>query len=234
MGRGANSHEAVRAARNVRIGVSAIVVVALAAAALWYTGKLGGRGVSAEGLEQVLLVAAAPDETGDVVAQVIAIADVSGAAPEAVDPATAVTLPGTTYATLADAYPFGGGSGVAAALARTRGGDPLPYVTLNAHALTAAVEAAGGVSLELPAEMSVFDGEELFILAKGPQELTAGEFGAVLKGAPYLSERERAELSAELARVTAALVADSAYTDVVTDLGEDAFAALTTALAKLR
>lgn len=234
MGRGANSHEAARAARNVRIGVIAIVVVALAAAALWYTGKLGGRGVSAAELEQVLLVAAAPDETGDVVAQVIAIADVNGAAPAAVDPATAVTLPGTTYATLADAYPFGGGSGVAAALARTRGGDPLPYVTLNAAALSAAVEAAGGVSLELPAEMSVFDGEELFILPKGSQELTAGEFGAVLKGAPYLSARQRAELDTELARVTAALVADSAYTDVETDLGEDAFATLTSVLAKLR
>lgn len=234
MGRGANSHEAARAARNVRIGVIAIVVVALAAAALWYTGKLGGRGVSAADLEQVLLVAAAPDETGDVVAQVIAIADVSGAAPEAVDPATAVTLPGTTYATLADAYPFGGGSGVAEALARTRGGDPLPHVTLNARALTAAVEVAGGVSLELPAEMSVFDGEELFILPKGSQELTAGEFGAVLKGAPYLSARQRAELDTELARVTAALVADSAYTDVETDLDEDAFAALTGALAQVR
>ncbi len=236
MARGAKSHEAARAARNVRTGVIGLVIVAIVAAGLWYTGRLGGRGVSAEDLQKVLLIAAAPDETGDVVAQVVAVADLSGSAHslDAVDPATAVTLPGTTYTTLADAYPFGGGSGVAAALARTRGGDPLPYVTLNAHALTAAVEAAGGVSLELPAEMSVFDGEELFILAKGPQELTAGEFGAVLKGAPYLSERERAELSAELAQVTAALVADSAYTDVVTDLGEDAFAALTTALAKLR
>ncbi|MEL7668276.1 MAG: hypothetical protein AAGU73_08780 [Actinomycetota bacterium] len=234
MARVPRSPEAARAARNVRIGVIAIVVVALAAAALWYTGRLGTRGVSAAELERVLLVAAAPDETGDVVAQVIAIVDVSGAAPEAVDPATAVTLPGTTYATLADAYPFGGGSGVAEALARARGGDPLPHVTLSAAALTAAVEAAGGVSLELPADMSVFDGEELFILPKGSQELTARELGAVLKGVPYLTVRERAELNAELARVTAALVADCAYTDVETDLEEDAFAALTSALAEAR
>lgn len=236
MARGAKSHEAARAARNVRTGVIGLVIVAIVAAGLWYTGRLGGRGVSAEDLQKVLLIAAAPDETGDVVAQVIAVAEVSGNAksPEAVDPATAVTLPGTTYSTLADAYPFGGGAGVAEALARAESGEPLPYVTLSASALMAAVKAAGGVTLELPAEMSVFDGEELFILSRGRQELTAAEFGAVLKGAPYLGMRERGELDAELARVTAALIADSAYTDVDTDLGEDAFAALTGALAETR
>lgn len=236
MARGAKSHEAARAARNVRTGVIAILAVAIVAAGLWYTGRLGGRGVSAEDLEKVLLIAAAPDDTGDVVAQVVAVADLSGSAHslDAVDPATAVTLPGTTYSTLADAYPFGGGAGVAQALARAEGGEPLPYVTLSASALMAAVEAAGGVTLELPAEMSVFDGEDLFILSRGRQELTAAEFGAVLKGAPYLGTRERGELDAELARVTAALIADSAYTDVDTDLGEDAFAALTGALAEIR
>jgi hypothetical protein len=65
--RGAKSQEAARAARNVRTGVIAILAVALLAAGLWYTGRLGGRSVSAEDLTQVLLVAAAPDETGDVV-----------------------------------------------------------------------------------------------------------------------------------------------------------------------
>lgn len=236
MARGAKSHEAARAARNVRTGVIAILAVALLAAGLWYTGRLGGRSVSAEDLTQVLLVAAAPDETGDVVAQVIAVADVSGATPvlTALEPGRTVTLPGTTYSTLADAYPFGGGAGVAEALARAESGEPLPYVTLSASALMAAVEAAGEVTLELPAEMSVFDGEELFILSRGRQELTAAEFGAVLKGAPYLGTRERAELDTELARVTAALIAGTAYTDVDTDLGEDAFAALTGALAEIQ
>jgi len=72
--RGAKSHEAARAARNVRTGVIGLVIVALLAAGLWYTGRLGGRGVSAEDLQKVLLIAAAPDETGDVVAQVVAVA----------------------------------------------------------------------------------------------------------------------------------------------------------------
>lgn len=220
----------------MRIGVVALAIVALLAAGLWFTGRLGARGVSAEDLERVLLVAAAPDETGDVVAQVIAVVDVTGAAPvlTALEPGQTVTLPGTTYSTLADAYPFGGGAGVADALSHSGGERALPYVALSAAALAASVESAGGVTVELPAEMSVFDGEDLFILPKGRQELIAAEFSAVLKGAPYLDKRKRTELDTELARITSALVADASYDDVETDLGKEAFVALQGALGQIR
>ncbi|MBN1193181.1 MAG: hypothetical protein JXA36_05785 [Coriobacteriia bacterium] len=233
MARGSYTPEAARAARAVRFAVVALVVLIAVAAALYLTGRLGPTGVAAEDLSRVLLVAAAPDETGDVVAQIIAIADVSGSATtlEAVSPAASVTIPGTTYGTLADAYPFGGGAGVASALARARGGDSLPYVALNAAALTAALEEAGGVRITLPAPMSVFDGENLFTLSAGAQTLDPAEVGAVFKGAPYLEARDRTELDAELAPLVAALVADTGFEAVETDLSAEAYAALQSALA---
>lgn len=228
--------EAARAARAIRIAVAALVVVAAAVGALYATGRIGATGVAAEDLSGVLLVAAAPDENGDVVAQVVVVADVSGASAtiEPVSPATSVTIPGTTYSTLADAYPFGGGAGVATALARVRGGDPLPHVTLDAGALTAALEREGSVRLTLPAPMSVFDGDELFTLSSGTRTLEPEEVGAVFKGAPYLDARDRAELDAELGDMTVALIAATAYDAVSTDLSAEAYAALQSALVAAR
>lgn len=222
--------------RSVRIAVLALVVVVAAVVALYLTGRLGSTGVATEDLSRVVLVGAGADENGDVVAQIVSIADVSGAGAtlEPVSPAMSVTIPGTTYDTLADAYPFGGGAGVATALARARGGDPLPYVALSASALEAALEQQGSGKLTLPAPMSVFDGEELFTLSSGAQELTPAEVAAVFKGAPYLSADERAELDIELAELLASLVAETPFDQVDTDLSGAAYAALQSSLAAVR
>ncbi|MHB8050915.1 MAG: hypothetical protein ACYDHQ_06815 [Coriobacteriia bacterium] len=236
MARGSYTPEAARAARAVRIAVAALVVVVAAVVVLFMTGRIGPTGVAAEDLSRVLLVGAAADENGDVVAQIVAIADVSGAAVtlEPVSPAMSVTIPGTTYDTLADAYPFGGGAGVATSLARAEGGDPLPYVALSASALDAALEQEGSVTLTLPAPMSVFDGEELFTLASGTRTLTPAEVAAVFKGAPYLEPGDRTELDAELAGLFAELVSTTSYEDAGTDLTEAAYAALQSSLAAMR
>jgi len=191
-----------------RTAVATAVVVALGAAAAWYLGVFESRAVGADELAEVVLVAAAPDENGHVVAQIVALADVRTGTRTAVSPATEVTVPGTTYTTLADAYPFGGGEGVAEALSRAEGGPPPAYVALDAEALWDAVAGAGGVRITLPAEMAVFDGETLYTFAPGAATLTADELGAVFKGAPYLSAAERAELDAEFADMLTALLAE--------------------------
>ena len=222
--------------RSVRIAVIALVVVVAAVVGLVLTGRIGNTGVAAADLSRVLLVGAGADENGDVVAQIVTIADVSGAAAslEPVSPALSVPIPGTTYDTLADAYPFGGGSGVAEALARWDGAAQLPYVALDARTLAAALEEEGSVTLELPAPMSVFDGEELFTLGSGEQDLDPEEVGAVFKGAPYLPDSQRSALDAELATLLARAISRTAYEDVDTDLSAEAYAALQTALSTVR
>lgn len=199
---------AAQRARVTRMAVATAVVIALGAVAAWYLGVFESDTVGAEDLAEVALIAAAPDENGDVVAQIVALADVRAGTVEPVSPATEVTLPGTTYSTLADAYPFGGGAGVAEALARARGGPAPAYVAVSAAALRSAVAEAGGVRITLPADMAVFDGETLYTFSSGPTTLTADELGAVFKGAPYLSAAERAELDAEFANMLTALLAE--------------------------
>ena len=219
--------------RLVFVGVL-VLVLAAAAVALYMAGGVGGGAVTADKLSRVLVVAASPDEDGDVVAQVVTVVDLttSPATLEPVSPALEVTIPGTSYSALGDAYPFGGGSGVAEALARAQGGDPLPYVAIGADALAAAVKAAGGVEITLPAAMSVFDGDDLFTFKTGAQTLDAAELAAVFKGAPYLSEGDRAKLDAELASTLASLLADEpdALAGADTNLDADALDALRLAL----
>lgn len=218
------------------MAVAAIVVVVAVAGVLIITGHIGPAGVAPEDLTRVLLVGAAPDENGDVVAQIVAVADVSGSTVtlEAVSPSTSVTIPGTTYDTLADAYPFGGGGGVADALARITGDEALPYVALDARTFAAALEQEGSVALKLPAPMSVFDGEELFTISSGTQDLTPAEVAAVFKGAPYLEAGDRTELDSELAALLARLVRTTGHEAADTDLAVDAYEALTSALGAVR
>ena len=219
----------------VLVAAGAIAVIVAAAALLAQAGVLGSRGVPADALSRVLIVAASPDEDGSVVGQIVMIADVTAqpAALEPVSPALAVSIPGTTYDTLADAYPFGGGAGTAEALARARDEEPLPYVAISADELADAVDAAGGMRVTLPEAMSVFDGTDLFTFKAGTQTLTAARLSAVLKGAPYLADREREALDASLAEGLAAVL--SAEPGVLTgatrtDLAPDALERLAAAM----
>ncbi|MGB4592253.1 MAG: hypothetical protein WBI63_00570 [Coriobacteriia bacterium] len=198
-------------ARAFRTGlVAGAVFVVLAGAALGAyvltSGHLPGQGRTDNG--RVLVVAALPDENGDIVAQVIADVDASGTAATvtSVDTSLAVTVPGTTYDRIRDAYAFGGGGGVASAYARLVGGDPLPYIDLGPAALRLAIEEAGGIALDLPAPMNVFDGERLYTFGAGPVTADTDGFRAILNGAAYLPARERSALLEQAAaRVTALL-----------------------------
>ncbi|MRR13291.1 hypothetical protein EG835_12750, partial [bacterium] len=102
----------------------ALAGIAAVLAVLLLTGRIGSSAVSAEELKRVLLVAASPDENGEVLGQIIAVVDVadgSAAVMAPISPALEVAIPGTSFSTLGDAYPFGGGSGTADAYARGSG-----------------------------------------------------------------------------------------------------------------
>jgi len=143
----------------------------------------------------VLLVVALPDENGDIVAQLIADIDASGATVRpivrSVDPTTPVTVAGTSFDRLRDSYPFGGGQGVASSYARLVGGEPLPYIDLGPEAVEALLDASGGITLDLPQAMNVFDGQRLYTFSQEQVTADAAEFRAIVNGAGYLPTDER-------------------------------------------
>lgn len=194
-----------------------LLATALAAAIAlggWYlvsSGVVRIEGLTDEPAGQVLFIVAAPDEDGAMLAQLLFVADTTGGqvVVEPVSPDLEVTIPGTTYERLGDAYPFGGGAGTAEALARSRGGEALPYVVLDAGDLEVLGAARAGLSVELPQPMSVFDGTRLFAFPAGRQSLDGPEVGAVLKGAPYLPVADREDLYASLVDAVCAGLAAS-------------------------
>lgn len=220
--------------RGVVAAVVVLLLVGVAGAALVLTGGLGGTTVSAEELDRVLLVAASANESGEVVGQIIAVVSVAERRVEPVSPALEVAIPGTSYSTLGDAYPFGGGEGTASAYERTSD-ELLPYVALTPEQLQIAIEGAGGLEVTLPADLSVFDGERLYAFEKGKQTLDAAEVRALLKGAPYLTSSERDELDTGLAEALADALGRSevlGLTDLDTNLDDAALGELKAALSK--
>ncbi|MHB1340403.1 MAG: hypothetical protein ACYC77_03035 [Coriobacteriia bacterium] len=202
-------------ARAFRTGlIAGLVFVVLAGVALGAytlaTGHLPGQGRTDTG--RALVVAALPDENGDLVAQVIADVDVSELVTtpiiRSVDPSTPVTVTGTNFSHLRDSYAFGGGARTAECYSRSDGGEALPYIDLGPAALKIALEESGGISLELPSAMNVFDGEELYAFAQGPVTADIDEFRAILNGAAYLGAEDRTALLAQVAERITALAAN--------------------------
>jgi hypothetical protein len=179
----------------VRIGVAAGLAVAVGVIALVGYVRVSGRQISFKrtpDVSRVIVIVALPGEDGAVGAQVISEVDLRSGAIESIDPSMAVSIPGTSYSTLRDAYPFGGGEGVAKALARARGEQAIPYMVLTHDAVERSLAAEGGFEVDLPEPMAVFDGERLYEWSAGPVRVsTVSELRAILNGAAYLDRDAR-------------------------------------------
>ena len=223
-----------RAMRAVWVGVLVVLAVVVGVLLL---GRMkpasgAGGGVAAslglargDDASRVALVIAAPAADGAVVAQLIAIVDSRAsqsttAAIVDVDPDTKVAIPGTSFDRLRDAYAFGGGAAVVAALPK-----PKPaYVAVPQPVWTAAVDRSKGVTVTLPASLDVFDGTRLTSFGKGEQRIQGDGIAAVLLGLANLPDADRAAVRTQLERgIAASLAADAATTQagVSSDLSRD-------------
>lgn len=203
-----------------------VLAVVLAGAGVFAAYQMGLVGAEHRALPgTVVLALACEGEDGAIVTPVVATFDTSTGSLTGHDPLAQVTIPGTTYDRLRDAYAFGGGPAVAAATVQLTGGVEPAHVVLGADAWAAAVEAEGGVTLDSPRTVDVFTGEELFVFPSGRQVLGAADACQYLKGAAYFADTERVRVAEQFAAALAAVVANVEFdTDgVSTDLSAEAF-----------
>lgn len=207
--------------------LAALVVVAMAGGGgylyLRSTGALS-RGTDTS---RVALVIPGADKDGAVVAQLIGLVQSgSGRTPTLtdVDPGTRVRIPGTTFDRLGDAFSFGGGAAVAAAL-------PVPrpaWVAVPQDVWVAAVDAKAGIDVTLPVSVDVFDGSTLTSLPNGGQRLDGAKCAALMRGMSFLATADRAAVRKQLlVGIATALAATPAHvtpTTVKTDLTSEALA----------
>jgi len=198
-----------RALKRGALSGLALVVVAALALGAWTVSQGGLPGSGDNAATSALLVLGLPDENGDLVAQAIARVDgITTAAPTlfSIDPTSSVTVVGTSYGHLRDAYAFGGGERVSEAYTRLYGAS-VPYVDFGPEAIEYAVTQEGGISVSIPADMSVFDGDTLYTFTSGPARLSAAELRAALNGSAYLAPAERKAFLGEVERALAVLCA---------------------------
>ncbi len=168
------------------VGLALLAVAAVAVAA--YTGLLVVPG-SEQSPDAVVVILSAPDESGDEVARLAF--EVTETSARALDTSAAVIVPGTSAVTPAQALTFGGGAAVAKALAPQTGGVELPWVVLPSDAWSDVVDAAGGLRVELPADVRSYSAGRLDLIPAGNVNLTGPQLLAVLAAADYFTAHDR-------------------------------------------
>jgi len=221
--------------------VAALVFMALAAAGGWWylrsSGALPGRPRS----DKTVIVFAATGEDGAQLAGIVALASDGGGSAQVFDPLMKVTIPGTSYDQLRDAYPFGGARAVADSLA-ARAGEDAGWVDVSEEAWVAALEAdlpetttRIGIEIDLPKSLDVFDGNRLASFPEGTSVVRPGDVPLLLRGMAYLPESARQQVAAKVGdALLHALGAHATAEGVTTDLTPEALAALRAKLAARR
>ena len=159
--------------------LAVLVVLVVGGGGYLYSQRAGGSVEKAQ-QQRVVLIFESPAKDGATVAGLIA--HVADGEMRDVDPETTVTIPGTSYNRLGDAFVFGGGAAVARALGDQDAGGATAYVSVPITAWRTAVDSVRGVQVSVPSDMTVFDGASMTTIRAGDQRLTAAQVEAVLRG----------------------------------------------------
>lgn len=167
------------------------------------------RGALAESSKpgRVVVVFAGPDEEGAQVAHVVAVLDTSTGTWEYPDPLAKVTVAGTSYERLREAYPFGGAQAVATALGAS---EKDGWVDVPFDAWRRLI--SDGVVAEVPERMNVFDGDRLVAFQAGRSTIPADDVSLLMNGATYLDSGARISLATSLASASVAALARAGNT----------------------
>ncbi|MDP2182299.1 MAG: hypothetical protein Q8K99_06995 [Actinomycetota bacterium] len=177
--------------RSLAVGaVLGLVVVALVAVGLYVFRGDELLGVSGSPSD-LLVVLETTEADGAHVAGVILHIEVGEetCTVEVVDPLAQVTLPGTSYTALKDAYPFGGAGSVAEIWADEAGRETPSWVALPEAVWGEIVDAEGGVVLDVPNPVNVYaDGEFVAIPAGAAQRLDSSAIRGLVADVAFNSE----------------------------------------------
>jgi len=222
--------------RAVLIGAVLGVLAVGGAVAVVASGAVPGRHDHAvQAAEGPILVALVmPNAAGAHEVRVVSVFQRAGDALQTspVDPLTSATVPGTSATTLAEAYAFGGGDGLANAYAELDGGSPPVWVVVEPQAWSALMQGRE-IPVVLPADIEVFDGRQLYSYAQGVSSIPAAEVAQVMSGAEFLSTDKRAILREAVGDALLAAIVRSglqASVDIETNLTVNELATLVSTL----
>lgn len=191
------THHSSTASAVVKGAFFALVSVAVLVAAAFALVRSGGPQPASATLAETVVVFVGPASDGAQVASAIAVVDADGSLERAVDPETTCTVPGTSYHSLADAYPFIGAEGLADKVVAEGAG----WIDVPLSSWSELLDEQG-IPVTLGSTMDVFDGTRLYTFKAGGATVTAETLPAFLKGINFLAPAERQEVRAQLAQLS--------------------------------
>jgi hypothetical protein len=221
--------------RSIAIGaVCAVVVVAAGVGALLMRGGAKGGttgGAATTPPSKVVVVFAMAGEDNAVTAQLVATVDSATGRYELTETSTTVSIPGTSYTALRDAYPFGGAEAVASALAAGKVTAGAAWVDVSPQAWEGLL--AQGFDTTMTEAFDTFDDltDHYSEFVVGPQHVAVEDLRGLVNGLPYLGMEARASAVADLAAASMrALKAAKPVAGIETNLTAEQWTAFTKAL----
>jgi len=107
-----------------------------------------------------------------------------------VDPVASATVPGTSATSLADAYSFGGGEGLSAAVPGGGAGASAAWIVVGPEGFERLM-ARSSIQFDLKSSIEVFDGTELYSYAPGRVVVPAEQVAKLMDGVDYLVPSDR-------------------------------------------
>lgn len=177
--------------------VGVLVVLAVAAAARYgLLTRVASLQRSQEAGTLVTLVL--PAEDGVLTPRVIVYYPPGSSAGYVIDPKKLVAQQGAGAQSLADAYAFGSGDGLAAAYAEAAG-IPTPKWLIVYPGAWSQLAAGRSITVTLPVPLEVFNGVELVSFPAGPVAIDASQTPLVLSGTDHVSADQRGPVLVNIA-----------------------------------
>jgi hypothetical protein len=188
------------------LGLAAVVIVAVLVRANVIPF---GSPANKQDVPGTLVALVLPAEDGVRVPRVLVYYPSGGGSGLVVDPRTEVAVPGTSANSLADAYSFGGGDGLARGYAAAAGVATPGWVVVDEKTWP---ELANGRKLLVPLEepIDVFNGVDLVSFPSGVVSVGASETASLMAGTDHLDRVERAKVLLAVAEGVQGMLASRA------------------------
>jgi len=221
--------------RWVLIGAaSAVVLVALVVGALvMSTGAGRGSAASSAAPTKVVVVFAMAGEDDVVTAQLVTIVDPGSGSFELQETSATVSIPGTSFSLLRDAYPFGGAKAVATAIEGGSLKSGTAWVDVSPAAWGQLL--ASGVDVTITVPFDTYDDvtDHYSAFEVGPQRVAAADLRALVNGVAYLAPDSRQAILDAVAKASLrALASTTPPQGVLTSLSTEQWTGFAKALAK--
>lgn len=212
---------------------SAVVLVALVVGVLAMRGNTGPGGASSAPPTKVVVVFAMAGEDRVVTAQMVAVVDPANGRYELQDTSATVSIPGTSYSLLRDAYPFGGAKAVAAAIDGGEIKTGTAWVDVSPEAWQRLLAAGVDVTITVPFDTFDEVTERYTAFEAGGKHVEAADLWALVNGVGYLDAQPRRTIMGGLAAASLSELAKAAPKDgISTSLPSDQWAVFAKRLAE--